>query len=220
MTRAKRPRPESGGAGGGARRLLAVALTLGAAGGVVWGVARLGELTRSRVGPRDRYAVPFADVECDPPPGLDRAAFLSEVRYVSNLPETLQALDPELGARLAAAFAAHPWVASFDGVAVDAERRVRVKLTFRVPALAVRVPDGVRVLDASGVLLPAGARADGLPELVAAGGPPVPAGRVWADPDVKRALELVDAHRPRVIEKTKAGWRLTTADGKTLWVGK
>src|SRR5262249_23704828 len=92
VSRAKKPRTESGGSGRGARKVLAVALTLAAAGGLVWGVARLGELARSGVGPRDRYAVRFADIQCDAPPGLDRPTFLSEVRYVANLPEAIQAL--------------------------------------------------------------------------------------------------------------------------------
>lgn len=219
MSRAKKPRTESGGSGRGARRLLVVVLTLAAAAGLVWGVARLGDLARSGLGPRDRYAVRFADIECDAPPGLDRPTFLSEVRYVADLPETIQALDPELSEKLKAAFAAHPWVASFDGTTVDAEHHVRVKLRFRTPAVAVRTPGGVRVVDASGVLLPPEAKADGLPELVSPARPSVAAGQVWNDPDLKRALELVEAHHPRSIEKTAKGWRLTTADGKTLSVG-
>lgn len=201
------------------RRLLAVALTLAAAGALVWGVAKLGDAARLGVGPRDRYAVRFADIACDPPPGMDRPSFLSEVRYVSNVPETFQSLDRELHAKLSAAFTAHPRVAAFDGVSVDAEGAVRVSLRFRTPALAVRLPDGtVRVVDASGVLLPPDAAPDGLPEVRGIGVPTVPAGQAWGE--VKRALELADAHKPRTLEKSAKGWRLTTADGKQLAVEK
>ena len=110
MNRGKKPKRSESPTGSSrfGRRLVVVALTLAAAAGLVWGVARLGELARSGLGPRDRYAVRFADVRCDAPPRLDRAAFLAEVRYVSDFPETFQSLDPDSQAKLAAAFAARP----------------------------------------------------------------------------------------------------------------
>ncbi len=189
---------------------------------MVWGVAKLGKLARSRVGPRDRYAVRFADLACDPPPGLTRDTFLAEVRYVSNAPETVQSLDPELPAKLAAAFAAHPWVAACDGVTVSPDGEVRVRLRYRSPVLAVAVVgDGVRVVDGDGVLLPVGTPADGLPLLATpVPAPGSPAGQVWGDASVRRAVRLAEAHRPRRLERTPAGWRLTAADGKTLTVAE
>ncbi|MBA4066122.1 MAG: hypothetical protein C0501_20870 [Isosphaera sp.] len=213
---------ESAGGGRVLRWAVAVGLTLAAVAGVVWGVARIGDLARSRVGPRDRYAVRFADLACDVPPGLTRDTFLAEVRYVSNAPETVQALDPELPRTLGAAFAAHPWVAAFDGVTVSPEGEVRVRLRFRTPGLAVETADGrVRVVDVGGVLLPTGTAADGLPVLVGpVAVPGSPAGRAWEDPAVRRAVRLAEAHRLRRIERTAGGWRLTTADGKTLTVGE
>lgn len=224
MKRGKKPKRSELPAGSSRpwRRLVVVALTLAAAAGLVWGVARLGELARSGLGPRDRYAVRFADVQCDAPPRLDRAAFLTEVRYVSDFPETFQSLDPDSQAKLAAAFAAHPWVEKVNGVVVGADNRVRVELAFRRPALAVLTTAGpLRVVDATGVLLPSETSADGLPELASAvESPKTPAGQVWADPDVKRAGELVEAHHPRRLEKSATGWRLTTTDGKTLVVEK
>jgi hypothetical protein len=205
-----------------ARRLIAVALTLAAVVVLVWGIAWLGNEARRGIGPRDRYAVRFADVDCNPPPGQDRAAFLAEVRYVSDLPESFQSLDPELHAKLAAAFGAHPWVAAVEGVSVDANGAVHVTLKHRVPALAVKTTGGaVRVVDAGAVLLPVAASAAGLPELVS----PVPApttrdGQMWDNALVRRAVELGAAHKPRTLEKTPQGWRLTTTDGKTLHVEK
>jgi len=211
----------SGGAGRRpVRWLLAAVVTLAIVAGLVWGVARLGEEARRGIGSRDRYAVHFDSIECDLPPGLARSTFLSEVRYVSNFPETYQSLDPDLNAKLTKAFSAHPWVAGVDDVSVNANGAVRVKLRFRIPVLAVQ-PKGraVRFVDAASVLLPPEASADGVAGLVNPVHTPLPlAGQVWPDADVKRAVELVESHHPRRLEKTPQGWRLTTADGKTLVV--
>jgi hypothetical protein len=217
--KAASPPPSSGR---GARRLVAVVLTLAAVAGLVWGVWRLGEEARQNIGPRDRYAVRFADIACDPPPGLDRAAFLSEVRYVSDFPESFQSLDPDLHPKLAAAFTAHPWVAAVEGVSVDAEGAVRVRLRHRAPALAAVTEGGaVCVADADGVLLPAAASPAGLPRLLSPVPPPLtPAGKVWDNATVRRAAELAAAHKPQTLERTPKGWQLRTADGKTLHVEK
>lgn len=219
---AKKPRkqPPPASPGRGLRRALAVAFTLAVAAGLVWGVARLGDAARGRLGPRDRYAARFADIACESPPGLDRETFLSEARYVSDFPETFQSLDPDLHAKLAAAFGAHPWVAAFEGVSVEADGTARVKLKFRTPALAVKMTGGgVRVVDTAGVLLPAAADRTGLPELVTVVPPPtIPAGKVWDDAVVKRAAELVEVHHPRTLEKLATGWRLMMSDGKALTV--
>jgi hypothetical protein len=200
--------------------VLAVLLTLGVVAGLLFGLARLGDEARRRLGPRDRYAARFADVECDAPPGLDRPTFLAEVRYAASFPESFQLLDPKLPDRLAAAFAAHPWVESMTGVDVEPPARVRVRLRFRSPVLAVTTDGGqVRLVDAAGVLLPATAPPAGLPELVNPVPPPeTPAGRVWADDTVRRAAELVTAYKPVRLERTPSGWRLTQPDGRVLVV--
>jgi hypothetical protein len=224
VSRGKKPgkTPPPVGSGRLLRRGLIVLLTLAVAVAAVWGVARLGDAARRNLGPRDRYAVRFADLACDAPPGLDRPAFLAEVRYASGFPETFQSLDPDLSAKLAAAFAAHPWVLACDGASVENDGSVRVKVKFRTPALAVTVTGGgVRVVDPAGILLPASAVPNGLPELVTAvPSPTVSAGTTWTDPVVTRAVELVAIHRPRRLEKADAGWKLTTADGRTLVVGR
>ncbi len=201
------------------RRLLVVLVTLAIVAGLVWGVAWLGDAARHGIGSRDRYAVHFANIECDMPPGRERAAFLSEVRYITSFPETFQSLDPELNVKLATAFGRHPWVAAVEDVSVNAAGTVRVKLRFRVPVLAVRTDSkAVRLVDSTGVLLPPEATADGVAELLNPVRTPPLAGQVWQDALVKRAVELVESHHPRQLEKTPQGWRLTTADGKTLVV--
>jgi hypothetical protein len=196
--------------------LLALALV----GGVVYAVAWLGGRAGERVAGRDRYAVRVADLVCAAPPGKDRPTFLTEVRYLADLPETVQAVDPKLPEQLAAAFAKHPWVAEVVGVTVEADATVRVGLRFRVPVLAVRVlgDSEVRTVDRSGVLLPPGATGP-MAELANAVRPPKrPAGEVWNDPTVTRAAELAAEHRPRRIEKTAREWRLTMDTGKVLLV--
>ena len=215
-------KPQAAGSSRLLLRLLVVGLTLAVIGGIVYGVAWLGDAARRGIGPRDRYLARFSDIECDTPPNFDRVTFLSEVRYVSNFPESFQSLDPELNAKLAAAFTAHPWVANFEGVLVNTEGHVSVKLRFRVAVLAVKTDSGnKRVVDGSAVLLPLEASSEGLPEfLTVLPSPSTPAGKPWANDLVKRAVELVEAHHPRTLEKRPQGWRLTMPDGKTLSVEK
>src|SRR5438445_11816591 len=82
------------------RRVLAISVTLLVAVGLVLGLGWLGDLARHHLGPRDRYRVSFSQIECEPPPGKDRATFLSEVRYVSSFPDSFQLLDSELASKL------------------------------------------------------------------------------------------------------------------------
>jgi hypothetical protein len=200
------------------RRSIAALLTLVFGSGLVVALGWLGGLARDSLGPRDRYRVSFAQIECDTPPGLDRARFLSEVRYASNASESFQLLDPALSRKLSSAFAAHPWVETVESVEVEPPARVTVRLRFRTPTLAVRIASGgVRFVDGHGILLPLGDAPAGVPELVK----PVPdpesaSGKLWPDPDVKRAIELVKTYQPVRLEKTPAGWKLTGADGKAL----
>jgi hypothetical protein len=195
--------------------LAAVLLTLGAAAAVLFGLSRLGDEARRNIGPRDRYAVKFADIRCDPPPGTTRDTFLSEVRYAANVPPTFQTLDAELAPKLTAAFAAHPWVASVDAVTVNASDAISVKLTYRSPVLAI----GNRAVDARGVLLPAAPTA-GLPELLSA--PPLPtdaiAGKPWPDDVVPGAARVAAEYKPKSIERTDQGWQLVMPDGRKLTV--
>jgi hypothetical protein len=220
MPRKPAKTPDPAGRMRSPRFILAVLVTLVAVAGVLFGLGYLGDAARDRLGPRDRYLVRFADVECDVPPGHGRESFLAEVRYVGNAPESFQLLDPDLGPELSTAFAAHPWVEGVDGVDPQPPNRVRVRLRFRTAVLAVRLEGGgVRLVDANAVLLPGPGEGQGLAELVTpVKEPPSPAGQVWVDDTVKRAVELVRVYQPRRLEKTPAGWRLTGADGKTLHV--
>ena len=213
MKRAKKagtpaPRP--------ARPMLAVLLTLGVVAALLFGLSRLGDEARRRLGPRDRYAVPFADIRCPAPPGLTRDTFLTEVRYAAGAAPTFQALAPDAKARLAATFAAHPWVASVDAVTVEPPDVVRVALTFRTPALAVQA----RVVDAKGILLPAAAPTAGVPLLLSPVAPPGAAGAPWPDGTVTRAAPVAAEYKPRTIERTAQGWELVMPDGQKLIVSR
>jgi hypothetical protein len=195
-------------------------LTLVAATSMVAGIVWLGDLSRQRLSSRERYLIHFADIDCNPPPGTDRESFLAEVRYVAKCPESFQIVDPEFAHRLTAAFSQHPWVAAVERVSADPSGKVRVNLKHRTPALGVPLTNGQRrVVDATGVLLPLGADVRGLPELITPLSPPTTAaGQVWADPTLRRALDLLAAHHPRAMEKTTHGWRLMMADGKVFVV--
>lgn len=113
------------------RRLAQVVAGLGVAALVVAGVVAVGNAARDALGPRDRYLVPFADIEASAPPGLDRAEFLEEVRYLGPYPEKLNVLDPGLPDLIREAFAKHRRVAGVGKVLVLPPKRVKVELTFR-----------------------------------------------------------------------------------------
>lgn len=199
-----------------------VVLTLSVVGGLVWGVKWLGDSARRGIGERNRYAVRFADIECDAPPGLTRAPFLSEVRFLSGFPATFQSIDPDLKPKLAAAFAKHPWVAAVEDSSVDADGSIRIRLKFRTPALVIQLEKGgTRLLDATGVLLPTGADEKSVPRLETLVPPrAVGNGSHWPDPMVERALELVGTHHPQSLRKTERGWELTMGDGRLLKVDR
>ncbi|MBN9517950.1 hypothetical protein J0H58_05420 [bacterium] len=213
---ARKKKPPTPRPGQAWRVTVAVVVTLAAVAGIVFALGQLGDEALLRVGARDRYRTPFADTICDTPPGLDRPAFLSEVRYVGGLHETISAVDPAEHGRVAAAFAKHPWVEAVGGVTAEPGGVVRVALRFRMPVLAVTTADRTpRLLDRGGVLLPVAPTPPGVAEL--AGTVPVPtvaAGEVWRDPGVSAALRLVETYTPTRLERTATGWRLTGRDGR------
>ena len=205
-----------------ARPIVAVVLTLGAAGALLFGLSRLGDEARRNIGPRDRYAARFADIRCEPPPNTSRETFLTEVRYSAQVEPTFQVLDPDLKKKLATAFTAHPWVASVEAVTVEPPDVVTVALTFRKPMLAVLQPTGKRAVDAKGVLLPTSAPTDGLPELLNAPALPIDAaaGQFWPGDLVVRAASVAAEYKPQTIESTPQGWQLVQRSGQKLMVAK
>lgn len=199
--------------------------------GALGGLFALGHATRDGVRDLERYAVRFADIDCASPPGQARADFLSEVQYLAGLPDRLRILDGDLPRRLAAAFADHPWVEAVERVEVTPERRVRARLVFRQPALAVTWLDArgavqTRAVDGGGVLLPAGAETAGLPLWNAGSqGPQRPAGRPWPRPGIEAAARTVaflapEQARLRIEAVTEDAGGLvlyTSARARILW---
>lgn len=161
--------------------LALVALFLG-------GVILAGHWGLERLRGRERYEIAFAQIECEPPNGMDRKRFLEEVRYYApTLPARVSLLDDELRNRLTEGFAKHPWVEKVDDVAIKPPKEIIVKLTLRKPALAVPFGGELLAVDGAGVLLPKDAPTLGLP--VYAGEPKAPReiGARWGDPNVEAA---------------------------------
>jgi hypothetical protein len=162
--------------------LLVVALFLG---GIIWA----GWWGRDYVQGSDRYVIPFADIECNPPVGMDRTKFLDEVLYYASpkLPERVNLIDEELPDKLHAGFGKHPWVATVEGVSIHPPKKVLVKLTHRTAVLAVKVGPDVLAVDATGVLLPKNAPTLGLPFYEGDAPAPKGIGQRWGDPNVEAA---------------------------------
>jgi len=168
-------------------------LTLLIAGAVLSGIAVLGKWARQSLQHSDRYMLPFTAIECDPPEGGDCAMFLREVQYLSDFPEGVNLLDDDVGPRMQAAFACHPWVESVANVSVSSQR-IAVRLRFRKPVLGVRWGGQVRAVDRQGILLPSSAKTDGLPVYNGDALPPTgPAGTPWGDPEVESAARAAAA---------------------------
>lgn len=188
------------------------------------GVVALGQWSWQRLRGRERYTLPFADIECVPPAHLSRADFLEEVRYLAGAPPGLSLLDDRLAARLSRQFAGHPWVEKVERVEITPPRRVSVQLRYRTPALAVPQGDQTRVVDTHGILLPAATAAAGLPILRGIVSPPAgPAGTPWNSPAVRAAVRTVVFLRPhdgclhlQAVEATPDGLVLTTAGGSRV----
>jgi hypothetical protein len=203
------------------RRLLRLLPAGAVVAGLFVGLHFLSQHAGAAVALHDRYAVKTADLRVNTPPNTDAAKFLSEVRLIADLPDTVQSVDPHLPTLLSEAFRKHPWVDDVTAVATDPDGGVRVELKFRAAVLAVRWNvNGIiktRAVTAAGVLLPNGVDTTALPVFItertvreAAEGQP------WPEADVKRAAELVTRHPCKTVERTRTGWRLTDDAGKVL----
>ena len=183
MAAKSRPEPTAAGPWKYARLVLLFALVAGFLGGVIWA----GRWGLEQLRGRDRYDVAFADIECEPPVGMDRQQFLNEVRYPNRLLPQLHLLDGDLEAKLRAEFALHAWVEKVDDVKIVPPKRIVVKLTHRVPVLAVKVGDTLRAVDGAGVLLPRNAPTLGLPIYDGEAKAPGNDGVRFGDPNVEAA---------------------------------
>ena len=169
--------------------LLVLALFLA---GMFW----LRRWTQDQLRDDDRYVVPLADVVCDVPEGMQRADFLDEVLYHSPKLEKLKLLDEDLSNQLTREFARHPWVKKVESVTLTPPRSIVVRLTFRVPVLAVSWDGELGAVDGDGVRLPKNAPTRGLPLYEGAPRPPRgPPGTHWGDTDVEREARKLGADK-------------------------
>jgi hypothetical protein len=184
------------------------------------GVVEAGRHARAALRGQDAWGVPLNAVECAAPAGLTRVEFLDEVQYLSGCPDRMSLLNDGAPARLADAFARHPWVEAVRRVEVLPGRRVRADLALRRPVLAVSLPVSAhlpggsvlvetrlvsggtlpcRAVDRHGVLLPAGAGHIDLPVLQSrVRSPAGPPGTDWGDDRVAAAAALTDFLGPHL----------------------
>src|SRR5207247_10015721 len=117
-------------------------------------------------------------------------------------PDRLRLLDEDLPARLAEAFARHPWVEQVERVTVVPPRQLEVHLVYRTPALAVLLAGQRRAVDGQGVVLPATAGSEGLPLYAGPVTSPIgPAGQPWGDRALEAAARTAGyllPHQPRL----------------------
>jgi hypothetical protein len=177
------------------RQLIIAGFTVLACGLLLGGLMMAGKIAKMALSTTERQQYPFKAIDCPAPPGLDREAFLGEVRYLGEFPESIPLLDDKLADQLSAAFAKHPWVERVDKVDVGPGRRVAVRLTFRTPVLGVMHDHAMRAVDAHGVVLPRGADTLLLPHLATSVAPAGP-GKPWDDPHVERAAAVAALLRP------------------------
>lgn len=202
----------------GLHALAGLAVGVGLIAGLIW----LGRLAGLTVADRDRYAIPTAAIETTAPPGSEPSIFLTEVRYLGQLPEQLSLVDPDTETTIRKAFRQHPWVEEIESVKIGPGPTIRVKPVFRTPTLVVPTSGEppIRVVDSGGVLLPTTTPTAGLAKFVGKlPDPSLTAGEAWPDPDVVRAAELAKAYKAQEIEKTAEGWRITDHQGRNLTIG-
>jgi len=162
------------------------------------GLIALGQWSLEQIRGHDRYLVCFNDIDCTPPAGLERSAFLDEVQYLANFPQSLSLLDEELPKRLADGFRRHPWVAKVIAVELDPPKLVHVELVYRRPVLAVKIRNTVRAVDDQGILLPSDASTEGLPIFEGQAAPPTgPAGSRWGDAAVEAKARSLRSQKKR-----------------------
>jgi len=177
----------------GSRRMLITLALLGlAAGGIgyaVWG--QVG----SRVLSSSEYQIDPSKIAITPPPAWIHSDIKAEVLRDASFEGPLSILDRELTARMATAFAAHPWVAHVERVSKAFPSGLEVVLRYRQPVAMVEVQDGALPVDVEGVVLPTGdfspAEAEHYPRIGEIKTTPAgPVGTKWGDASVAGAAQI------------------------------
>jgi hypothetical protein len=195
------------------RQLTIAAFTAFACAALLGAIILGGKISRDSLQSSERFQMPFDQIECPAPPGMDRTAFLDEIRYYGEFPKTVSILDESLRDKLGAAFAQHPWVEKVDAIEVAPGKQLKAELTFRTPILAVQYygPGPItRVVDGSGVVLPIAASAQSLPRLTGKDIPsPAAAGQIWGNAQVEGAAHVAALLHPHqsTLKLTQFRWQ-------------
>ena len=171
--------------------LVAVAM---AAGGY-----KLSRIAREQVEQQSRFHIAFTDIQLSPVPVWIRCDLLSEVKYLSGLPDTVNTFEPHLAERLRSAFALHPWVHEVSEVRITQPATIGVQLVYREPVAVVRTARSLEPVDRTGVLLPAADFPNPQLYLTVIGvrsTPTGPAGTQWQDAAVQAAARVAESLTP------------------------
>ncbi|MCX7664131.1 MAG: hypothetical protein N2112_01140 [Gemmataceae bacterium] len=95
------------------------------------GIFALSKAARESLGPRERFLLPFQEIECRTPPHQEKADFLGEVQYLGAFPDKINLLERGLSQRLEQAFQKHKQVEAVEKVEILPSRRIRVSLSFK-----------------------------------------------------------------------------------------
>lgn len=174
-----------------------------------------GRAARASLHDRTVYSLAFADIDCRPPEGMSRSAFLDEVRSLAVQPASLHLLDEDLSARLHRAFLAHSWVESVRRVTIG-HAFVHVEMEYRQAVLAVPpAQGGWRMVDRHGIVLPESTVQPHLPVLLTKVAAPVgPTGSRWGDARVAAAAQTAAFLQPHLTSLHLEGSQMEIIDGE------
>lgn len=181
------------------------------------GVIGAGRAARASLHDRTVYRLAFADIDCRPPEGMSRSAFLDEVRSLAVQPAALHVLDEELSARLHRAFLAHPWVESVRRVEII-QASVHVEMEYRSAVLAVPpAQGGWRMVDRHGILLPEATVQPHLPILLTkVAAPAGPTGSRWGDARIVSAAQTAAFLQPHLTQLHLEGSQMEIVEGEIV----
>lgn len=149
------------------------------------------------------YRFRTSDLRTNAPHRWVPANLTERVLSDAGVPEEVSLLDESLAPRIAAAFAAQPWVAGVETVRISRHHGIEVRLTYRVPVLMVETQGGggMYPVDRDGILLPpADFTPDDIaefPKLRGIESPPTGgSGSAWGNPVVLAGARLAEVLTP------------------------
>jgi hypothetical protein len=163
------------------------------------GGTKLVPFVRERVHGQTRFQIPLGDIRFTPMPLWVQSDLLTEIQFLSGLPDTVNTLDSSLAGQIRDAFALHPWVREVQQVRVMRPGQIGVQLTYREPVAMVRTARSLEPIDRDAVLLPAKDLLNPQLYLVVSGvrsTPTGPVGTCWEDAAVAAAAATADSLSP------------------------